>query len=134
MQLINIRVRDACLATMNAGHKGCFAWNIRRAWAWRHSLACAVRRYIYAGQFIGYGEKPVKVSGRLFIQVFINLKCAALYTVPAALAEESLPLLFRQFGDTFLKAFEPISKFHKIDILGNQTIIFLLIYKQGNRL
>ena len=28
----------------------------------------------YAGQFIGYGEKPVKVSGRLFIQVFINLK------------------------------------------------------------
>ena len=88
----------------------------------------------YAGQFIGYGEKPVKVSGRLFIQVFINLKCAALYTVPAALAEESLPLLFRQFGDTFLKAFEPISKFHKIDILGNQTIIFLLIYKQGNRL
>ena len=62
----------------------------------------------YAGQFIGYGEKPVKVSGRLLIQVFINLKRAALYTVPAALAEESLSLLFRQFGDTFLKAFEPI--------------------------
>ena len=62
----------------------------------------------YAALFIGYGEKPVKVSGRLFIQVFINLKRAALYTVPAALAEESLSLLFRQFGDTFLKAFEPI--------------------------
>ena len=25
----------------------------------------------YAGLFIGYGEKPVKVSGRLFIQVFM---------------------------------------------------------------
>ena len=33
----------------------------------------------YAGLFIGYGEKPVKVSGRLFIQVFINLKLLSFF-------------------------------------------------------
>ncbi len=68
----------------------------------------------YAGQFIGFGEKLVKVSSRLFIQVFINLKRAALHTVLAALTEESFPLRFRQFRDTFLKTFEPISQIHKL--------------------
>lgn len=62
----------------------------------------------YAGLFIGYGEKPVKVSGRLFKQVFINLKCTALHAVSSSLSEESLSLLFRQFGDSILKTFEPI--------------------------
>ena len=62
----------------------------------------------YAGQFIGFGEKQVKVSSRLFIQVLINLKCATLYAVFATLTKESFPLRFRQFGDAFLKAFEPI--------------------------
>ena len=44
------------------------------------------------------------------------------------------PFALPTVWDAFLKAFEPISQYHKIDILGNQTIIFLLIYKQGNRL
>lgn len=62
----------------------------------------------YTGQFIGFREKQVKVSSRLFIQVFINLKRATLYTVFTTLMEERFPLPFRQFGDAFLKSYEPI--------------------------
>ena len=60
----------------------------------------------YAGQFIGFGEKLVKVSSRLFIQVFINLKRSALYTMLSAFRKELLPLLRCKFGNSFLKSFQ----------------------------
>ena len=65
-------------------------------------------------KFIGFREKIVHISFCLFIQIFINLKRSALYTMFSAFRKELLPLFSCKFGNSFLKTFEPISQFHII--------------------